>query len=103
MINIKSTNWVEIISTFVLITGMILTFISPSRIMFYIICAFSGVLFARLLNKTKNGLQFKYYLMASSYLIGLIVGNFIKSYGSFMWPISLFILGFMINQKVKTL
>jgi len=100
MINIKSINWVDIVSIFMLITGMILTFLSPSMIIFYIICLLSGTLFGRLLYKTKNTLQFKYYLIASAYLLGLLVGNFIKSYGLYIWPIIIFIFGIIISYKM---
>ena len=97
MINLKTTNWVEIVASIVLIFGLIITIISPSKITFYIIVILSGILSGILLKSNNNKQNFKFYFVITAYLGGIIFGNILRAYGKNIWPILLFIIGITIT------
>lgn len=100
MLKIKSTNWIEILATIVLIIGLIITIISPSKVMFYIISLLSGLISGRVIYKTKNSMPAKYYFIITAYLVGLLIGNSIRQYGNIIWPIILYFTGTAIAYKL---
>ncbi len=100
MIKIKSTNWVEVIAVIVLISGMVLSILSPSKVMFYIISFLSGSIFGRLIYRTQNSMPAKYYFIIIAYLVGLLIGNSIRQYGNIIWPIILFLSGTAVSFKL---
>jgi hypothetical protein len=101
MIKIKSTNWIELIAILLLIVGIILTIISPSKIIFFMVILLSGFLSGQFIYKVKNSMPFKYYIIITAYLIGIIIGNSIRQYGTMIIPIIIYFIGTLITFKIN--
>lgn len=101
MFKIKSTNWIEIIALLLLVVGIILTIISPSKVIFLIVVFLSGLISGRFIYKVKNSMPFKYYIILTAYLIGIIIGNSLRNYGNLFLPIIIYFLGTIIAFKLS--
>ena len=67
-------NWPEIIGTFVLIVGFVLTIVLPSAILIYTVVILIGLLFGRIWFRQKGGLKFPLFVIMMALLLGIMLG-----------------------------
>jgi len=93
-----SLKWPEILWITLLVIGLIFSLSTMgSAIMYYIVAFLCGMLFGRLWYKTKKTLQFKYLMMIVAFMVGFVLGNYIKGYGHPELTILIYVVGITIS------
>jgi len=93
----RNLRWPEVVSTILLIMGFILSLLTGSAVMYYIVAFLTGMFFGRIWYQTRNTLQFKYLMMIVFFMLGFILGNYLSHYGDPRLTILIFFLGIVAS------
>ena len=89
-------NWAEILFFILMIVGLIVSLVSPSLFVSFIIVFLSGMIGGRLLYDRRKKLTFPYYLIIIGFLLGFIIGTFIVYQEASVVAV-LFVLGILFS------
>ena len=95
--------WVELVSIILLILGFITAMSAlGSMVIFFIVAFLTGVLFGRVWYKTRKSLQFKYFIMTTFFLLGLLSAHVYKKFSSPEWTFILYIIGIVVSYHLHS-
>lgn len=96
-------SWAEFFAAVLLVIGFIISLLSGSKVMSYLVVGLCGLMFGRLWYRFKDNFKFTWFLIIVGFLIGYLLGNF---YGSSYAIIALFLFGILmsyyLHDKVKS-
>jgi hypothetical protein len=94
----KGQRWPEAIAITLLVIGFIFSISTiGSAMMYYIVAFLSGMFFGRLWYMARNTLKFKYLMMIFFFMLGFVIGNYVRGYGHPEITIMVLLLGIIIS------
>ena len=90
-------NWMEFFFIGLMAIGMLISLLSPSAAISYVISFIVGMFAGRLIYERKNKIQFPYLMVIAGFAIGYVMGVY---YGSRKIVILLFVIGAVLSYKL---
>jgi hypothetical protein len=90
-------HWTDIVALLVLVLGLVLSFISGSLVLTYIVAFLCGMVVGRYLYHRQHRLQLRFFYIILAFIVGFALG---ARYGNFKVIIFLFVVGAITGNYI---
>jgi hypothetical protein len=94
-------NWPEVFFVIMLVVGFIISLVSISKYVDYLIIFFAGIIVGRLWFQKRHGQQFPLFLISVGFLLGMILGAIVSDSGT-RWGVifAFYLVGILISISI---